>query len=104
MCVVESGRHALSSEVNAARARRCERQHLGARADCEHPAAGERQRLDLALARPHGQDVAVEQDRLWRSVPAGEGSGARAEPGGDEGAAAEAFGHDFICVGAGACE
>ena len=95
MRIVEAGCDALSAEVDAARAGACEREHLGVRADGKYAAAGEGKRFDLGLVRAHRQDPAVVQNRVRASVRAGEGGGSRAEPGGDEGAAADASSHGF---------
>jgi hypothetical protein len=100
MCIIESGRDPFSTEIDPRRTCLSERQHLSARADREHAVAGDCERLDLTLTRCHREDPAVIKDRVRAGDPTGEGGGARAEAGDDEGAAAEAFTHRLICSSA----
>src|SRR5215471_8764757 len=104
MCVIESGRHALSAQIDATRIRPRQSEHLMTCADREHAVAGEREGLDFALARRHRHDPAVVQDRVRAPVPAGEGGWDGTEPCEDETTAAEASSHGSLCFGVGVCE
>src|SRR5450631_670699 len=95
MRVVEAGCDALSTQVDAARARAGEREHLSVRADGENAAAGDGKCFDLRITLTHGQNPAVVQKRIRAGVPTSEGGGARRDCSGDEGAAADASSHGF---------